>query len=69
MDGQDKSSTGNVTANSVLTSLTGAKISGSSITNIVGHGHTVTYRKSLAANQWLGGKTYTLAGGGKLVAV
>jgi hypothetical protein len=38
------------------------------ITNIAGNDHTVTYAKSAAANSYLSGKTYTLAGGGKLVA-
>ncbi len=65
----DAFSTWKVTADSTLTSLTGAKISGSTLTNIVGNGHTVSYQKSLATNAWLGGKTYTLANGGKLVAI
>jgi hypothetical protein len=64
----DSTSTWAVTGNSTLTSLSGAKITGSKITNIVGNGHTVTYDKSLAANSKLAGKTYTLAGGGTLVA-
>ncbi|MGW2517882.1 right-handed parallel beta-helix repeat-containing protein [Streptomyces sp. NPDC001617] len=64
----DSNSSWTVTADSTLTSLTGAEISGSKITNITGNGHTVYYDKSLAANKALGGKTYTLAGGGKLVA-
>jgi len=41
-------------------------VSVSSIKNIIGNGHTVTYDASLAANKWLSGKTYTLTGGGKL---
>jgi len=64
----DSSSTWTVTADSTLTSLTGAEISGTKITNITGNGHTIYYDKSLAANKALGDKTYTLAGGGKLVA-
>lgn len=64
----DSTSTWTVTADSTLTTLAGAKISGSSITNITSNGHTVYYDKSLTANKALGGKTYTLAGGGKLVA-
>jgi len=56
-----------VTANSVLTCLTdSAGASGSAIGNIKGNGHTVTYDSSLAANSWLGGKTYTLVNGGTL---
>lgn len=35
------------------------------ITNITGNGHNVYY--STSANPSLGGKTYTLAGGGKLI--
>ncbi len=56
-----------VTGDSALTSLTVAGgASGSSIGSIVGNGHAVTYDASLNANAWLGGKTYTLAGGGTL---
>jgi hypothetical protein len=64
----DSTSTWRVSANSHLTSVTGAKVSGSKITNIVGNGHTVTYDKSSSANSYLGGKTYALANGGTLVA-
>ena len=63
----DSSSAWNVTGNSALTSLTdSAAISGTSIANVKGNGHTVTYDSSLSANSYLGGKTYTLAGGGTL---
>jgi hypothetical protein len=62
----DATSTWRVTANSNVTSLTGAVISGSSITNITGNGHTITYDRSASANAYLGGKTYTLTGGGTL---
>jgi uncharacterized protein (TIGR03437 family) len=63
----DASSTWTVTGNSVLTSLTdSAGISGTSVTNIKGNGYTVTYNSSLSANSYLGGKTYTLSGGGSL---
>ncbi len=55
-----------VAGDSTLQRLTGAAISGTSITNITGDGHTVTYSASLAPNSSLGGKTYTLAGGGTL---
>ena len=64
----DSSSKWTVTADSHLTTLTGAKISGATITNIVGGGHTVTYSKSASANKGLGGKTYKLTDGGTLVA-
>lgn len=63
----DSSSKWTVTANSTVTTLKGAVISGSSITNIVGNGHNVYYSKSASANSYLGGKTYTLAGGGELI--
>jgi hypothetical protein len=67
----DATSTWTVTADSTLTSLSGARISGptsagSTITNFVGNGHTVTYDATLAANGALGGGTYSLAGGGTL---
>jgi hypothetical protein len=64
----DSSSTWQVTADSHLTALTGAGVSGARITNITGNGHTVTYVKSDSANSYLGGKTYTLSGGGTLAA-
>jgi hypothetical protein len=56
-----------VTGASSVNALAGATISGTSITNILGGGFTVTYDGSLAANAALGKKTYTLAGGGQLV--
>ncbi|MGD0774924.1 MAG: hypothetical protein ABSC05_19085 [Candidatus Solibacter sp.] len=63
----DAASLWSVTGNSVLTSLTDtAGISGTSVTNIKGNGYTVTYDSSLSANSYLGGKTYSLAGGGTL---
>lgn len=61
----DATSTWNVTGDSYLTSLSDSGgISGASITNITGNGHTVYY-DSVACSE-LGGKTYTLAGGGTL---
>jgi hypothetical protein len=63
----DATSTWNVTANSTLTAFTDPAISGTTITNIIGHGHTVTYAATLAANAPLGRRSYTLAGGGHLV--
>lgn len=61
----DASSTWNVTADSHLTCLDDAGgISGTAISNIIGNGHTVTYDKSACST--LGGKTYTLSGGGVL---
>jgi hypothetical protein len=61
----DTSSTWTVTADSTLTCLSDADgISGTTITNITGNGHTVTYDASACSA--LGGKTYTLNGGGEL---
>jgi hypothetical protein len=62
----DSTSSWVVTGDSTLVSLSGAVISGSSITNITGNGHTVTYDASDSANSALNGGTYTLAGGGTL---
>jgi uncharacterized protein (TIGR03437 family) len=63
----DAASLWTVTGNSVLAGLTDpAGISGTAIANIRGNGFTVTYNSSLSANSYLGGKTYTLAGGGTL---
>jgi len=61
----DASSSWNVTADSVITTLNGATISGTSVSNITGNGHTVYYSKLLNAS--LNGQTYDLAGGGKLM--
>jgi len=61
----DASSTWTVTADSHLTALSDdAGISGTTVTNIVGNGHTVIY--DAAANATLGGKTFSLHGGGTL---
>jgi hypothetical protein len=57
----DASSSWNVTADSYLASFSDANgISGTTITNITGNGHTVYYDASLPANSSLGGKTYNL---------
>jgi hypothetical protein len=63
----DASSEWKVTADCTLTSLTDKDgLSGDSITNIHGNGHTVRYRADLASNEWLGGKAWKLAEGGTL---
>ncbi|MFN8519567.1 MAG: hypothetical protein U0667_09340 [Chloroflexota bacterium] len=63
----DATSSWVVTADSVLTTLSDqGGVSGSTITNITGNGHTVTYDASLDGNAWLAGGTYTLSGGGTL---
>lgn len=54
-----------VTADSYLTGFSDdAGISGTTVTNIIGNGHTVYYNAS--ANTVLGGQTYSLSGGGTL---
>lgn len=60
----DASSTWNVTANSYLTCLSGAVISGNNIINISGNGHTVYYDANSCPA--LNGQTYTLEQGGTL---
>lgn len=63
----DSASKWDVTGDSVVTSLANSGgISGNSVSNIYGNGHTVYYDKDLDENKVLGGKTYTLAKGGKL---
>ncbi|WP_407885717.1 adhesin [Levilactobacillus sp. N40-8-2] len=57
--------TWNVTKDSYVSSLISTK---SSLTHIKSNGHNVYYSKSNSANKWLNGKTYTLNGGGKLIA-
>ncbi|MDD1723861.1 MAG: hypothetical protein LUQ07_01885 [Methanospirillum sp.] len=64
----DPSSTWNVTADSVLTSLSDPEgVSGTSVMNIIGNGYNVTYNSTLGENSWLGGKTFTLEQGGRLM--
>lgn len=64
----DSTSVWHVTGDSILTSLTDTSgISGLSITNIIGNGYDVYYDASLAANKLLGGLTYSLVNGGKLI--
>jgi hypothetical protein len=61
----DASSSWTVTADSYLTCLSDASgISGTSITNITGNGHTVYYNASACTE--LNGLTYSLVGGGTL---
>lgn len=63
----DASSTLALTADSYLTSLSDASgISGSSITNIIGNGHTLYYDASNSANSALSSQTYSLVNGGQL---
>jgi hypothetical protein len=61
----DARSSWKVTADSYLTCLNDtAGISGTSVSNITGNGHTVYYNASSCSS--LGGQTYTLDGGGYL---
>lgn len=60
----DGTSNWTVTEDSYLTTLNTAAISGKSIKNIIGNGHTVYYDAN--ANPSLSGQTYTLSGGGYL---
>jgi hypothetical protein len=63
----DATNSWHVTGNSYLSTLTDANgLSSATITNLYGNGYTVYYNASLAGNSWLGGKTYTLNGGGYL---
>lgn len=55
----------NVTKTSHITALISTK---SALKNIHSNGHNVYYSKSNSANKWLNGKTYSLTGGGKLIA-
>lgn len=64
----DSTSVWNVTANSTVTAIgDSAGLSGSSITNIAGNGHLVYYNRSLSANSYLNGATYSLVNGGYLL--
>jgi hypothetical protein len=61
----DSSSTWTVTADSYLTCLTDPDgISGTTVTNITGNGHTIYY--NVSACTALSGQTYMLNGGGYL---
>ncbi|MHC9538563.1 MAG: hypothetical protein AB9903_03505 [Vulcanimicrobiota bacterium] len=63
----DATSSWTVTGNSYITTLSDSSgISGTTISNITGNGYTVYYDSSLSGNSYLGGKTYTLNGGGTL---
>jgi len=61
----DSTSTWTVTAESHVTSMTNAGISGTTAPNITGNGNTVFYNSDSSSS--LGGKTYTLVNGGYLV--
>ncbi|MFC6646439.1 hypothetical protein ACFQBQ_12755 [Granulicella cerasi] len=60
----DAGSIWTLTYDCALTTLTDPAITATDVPNIVGNGHTLTYVAS--KNPALGGKTYTLAGGGTL---
>ena len=64
----DSTSTWNVPADSTLTTLADASaISGLTISNILGNGHTVYCDATLSGNASLGGLTYSLVNGGRLM--
>lgn len=66
----DSTSKWNVNAVSWLKTLIDPSgISGSSMTNIYGNGYNVYYNKLLSANSYLGGLTYSLVNGGKLLPI
>ena len=62
----DATSTWTLTADSYVGALAGLALSGTSVTNVVGNGHTLYYDATDAANSALTGATYTLSGGGTL---
>lgn len=63
----DANSTWDVTADSYLTSLTlTGGVSGNTISNITGNGHSIYYDATDSANSALGGGTFNLNGGGTL---
>lgn len=62
----DKTSIWNVTGDSYLTTLTDDDLT---LANIHDNGFTIYYESSAATNSWLGGKSYNLAGGGRLIPV
>ncbi len=63
----DDASTWTLTADSHVTSISGAQIDGSSVTNIVGNGFNMYYDATDAANSALTGGTYSLVNGGSLL--
>jgi len=64
----DNTSSWVLTSNSYLSSITNSDgISGAAVTNITGNGYVVYYDSNLAANNYLGGKTYSLVNGGYLL--
>ncbi|MFN8528320.1 MAG: hypothetical protein U0670_06890 [Anaerolineae bacterium] len=65
----DATSSWTVTADSFVTTLEGAIITGDAISNIIGGGHNVYYDATAAANQTFAGLTYSLVGGGELLPV
>ena len=64
----DNTSTVELTGDSSGTTVTGALVTGSSISNITGNGHTLTYDSTASGNAYLNGQDYDLAGGGQLRA-
>jgi uncharacterized protein (TIGR03437 family) len=64
----DSTSNWSLTGDSYVSALSDASgVSGTSIANITGNGHSVYYDASLSANSYLGGKVYSLLNGGFLL--
>ncbi|MGI5488651.1 hypothetical protein [Microtetraspora malaysiensis] len=63
----DASSRWSVTDDSVVGALTGARVRGGVVENVVGNGHVVRYAPRLQANRALGGRSYALVKGGRLL--
>ena len=57
---------GSADPNVYASEVVGAMISGGQVTNITGNGFNIYYDPSLAANTYLGGKSFTLTDGGLL---
>ncbi|WP_067170018.1 hypothetical protein [Microtetraspora niveoalba] len=63
----DGSSRWTVADDSVLTALTGVRLRGGVAENVVGNGHDVRYEPRLPENAPLGGRSYALVKGGRLL--
>lgn len=61
----DGTSTWSLSADSYVTTLAGASISGTTVSNITGNSHNLYYKSDSNSN--LGGKAYSLLGGGQLL--
>lgn len=62
----DNTSNLTLTSDSTASTVSGALLAGTEATNITGNGHQLTYDPGQPGNSYLGGQTYSLAGGGTL---